>query len=359
MVPALCSIVLLSVLPTFSTAAFPPPQLPTLPMEKYQVDNGNGDAACPSSVDMVALQQARQMTMANYSALKEARDFEEFSDQMRRLWDVEDENIKVIVPKAGIYTGIEDVIEYITLVVGSINGGFAYYYNSVITDFEYFPTNSSYAFQVAQKAQFDCTVLPSPTDPGKCNTGEMDALAAHHITWKPCTALISQYVIGYDEQQNYLAMKGMTLTSICSKHERFCTGENQQFTSFLDCMSFMESIPAVSCEDEVFNGDNAICRFKHSIMIPFRPDIHCPHIGRETYACTDEACGGKLACGGKPGELLYTGGILPNGCSKECSLNSTDRKSRRNAKSTKSLKGNKSTKSPGDVVNTSRCASSW
>eukprot|EP01083_Nonionella_stella_P128045 387879_1 len=108
-------------------------------MEKYQVDNGNGDAACPSSVDMLALQQARQMTMANYSALKEARDFEEFSDQMRRLWDVEDENIKVIVPKAGIYTGIEEVIEYITLVVGSINGGFAYYYNSVISDFEYFP----------------------------------------------------------------------------------------------------------------------------------------------------------------------------------------------------------------------------
>ena len=339
----MCS-VLLSTLPAFSAAEFPPPQLPPpLPMERYRVDNG-GDDTCPSSIDMNKIQQARLMAIRRYSALKEAETFDEYSVEMRKLWDAEDENIKIIVPAAGTYTGIEAVIEYITLVVGSINGGFAYYYNSTISDFKNFPTNSSTAFQVAQKAQFFCTVLPSASDPGVCDTGEMDALALHHITWKPCTALISQYVIAYDEQQNYFATKGLTLTSVCNRHQRYCTGKNQQYADFIDCMSFMERIPSVSCTNAIFNGDNAICRFKHSLMVQFSPDVHCPHIGRETYACTDEDCGGVLTCDGKPGDITYTA-ILPNECSKDCSANSSS--------------NSKAKKSKGGKVNTSRCASSW
>jgi len=295
------------------------------------------------------------VTIAKYSALKEAESFEVYSAEMRTLWDVEDENIKIIIPQAGTYVGIEAVIEYITLVVGSINGGFAYYYGAATSNFEYFPTNSSYAFQVDQKSQFFCTVLPSATDPGVCETGEMDSLALHHITWKPCTALISQYVIAYDDQQNYFATKGMTLPSICNRHQRYCTGENQQYVDFIDCMSFMERIPSVSCENAIFNGDNAICRFKHSLMVQFNPAVHCPHLGKVTYACTDEDCGGDLTCDGKPGDITYTS-ILPDACSKDCGADS-----RRNNKSkkTKSSKNTKSGKSAIGEVNTSRCASSW
>jgi len=288
----LLSLVFLFKLP-FSIAEFPPPVLPNpLPMEKYQLDNGNGDAACPLSVDLIALGQARQTNLGKYSLLKEAQSFEEFEAGMKEIWDVEDEDIQVIVPAAGTYTGIEEVIEYISLVVGSLNNGFAYHYDSVISNLDYFPTNSSYAFQVAQKSQFYCTVLPSANGSGNCETGELESLSLHHVTWKPCTALIKQYVIAYDDQLYYLATKGASPVTICSRHERYCADDenNRQYDSFLDCMKFMESIPSVSCGAEIFNGDNVLCRFKHSFMTQFRPDVHCPHIGRETYACSDVGC---------------------------------------------------------------------
>ena len=127
----------------------------------------------------------------------------------------------------------------------------------------------------------------------------------------------------------------------------------------MDCMSFMESIPKVSCENEFLNGDNSVCRFKHSFMAQFRPDVHCPHMGRETYACSDVGCE-ELACGGTPGDIEFTG-ILPTECSEEC-MNERGRK----VKSWKGLKGNKGSKTSNkgsttsdDKVNTSRCASSW
>jgi len=367
MVPALCSL-LLSALPVLSAAESDSPPVvppPPLPMDRYQVDNG-GDVSCPASVDMGALQQARQVTLTKYSALKEAESFEVFSAKMRTLWDVEDENIKVIIPQAGTYVGIEKLTEYITLVVGSINGGYVYYYGASTSNFKYFPTNSSYAFQVNQKVQHLCTVPPSPTDPGVCDIGEMDSLALHHITWKPCTALISQYVIAYNDQMNYYAKIGMTLPSLCNRHQRYCTGENQQYVDFIDCMSFMESIPTVSCKNAIFNGNNSICRFKHSFMAQFNPAVHCPHLGKVTDVCTDEDCGGDLTCDGKPGETTYTA-ILPDACSKDCGAQSRrnpkfkKRNSRRNLKSkkTKSSKNPKSSKSAIGEVNTSRCASSW
>lgn len=331
----------------FSSAEYPPPTLPSpLTMEKYQVDNG-GDLSCPSDVNLEALQGARQIALAKYSNLKEARNFEEFDAGMREIWDVEDESIKVIVPAAGTYVGIESVIEYIALVVGSLNYGFAFYYNSIISDLEYFPTNSSYAFQVAQKAQFYCSALPSPdgSDLGNCETGEIDSLALHHITWKPCSSRISQYVIDYDNLQDYLAIKGASPESVCSRHERWCTGENKQYESFFDCMEFMESIPSVSCGSEKFNGDNMVCRFKHSFMLQFRPEKHCSHVGKESYVCDDAACEGDFerACEATPGDMYYTDVLKPS-CSKKCTRRVT-------AKSGKSDKRRK--------INTSRCANSW
>ena len=299
------------------------------------------------------------MNLGKYSLLKEAQSFEEFEAGMQEIWDVEDKDIQVIIPAAGTYTGIEQVIEYISLVVGSLNNGFAYYYDSVISNLgEYFPTNSSYAFQVAQKSQFYCTVLPSANDSGICETGAIDSLALHHVTWKPCTALIKQYVIAYDDQQNYLATKGASPVTVCTRHERYCADDenNKQFDSFLDCMNFMESIPSVSCGAEIFNGDNMLCRFKHSFMAPFRPNVHCPHLGRETYACSDVGCE-ELACGGAPGDIDFTG-VLPTECSEECK-NRRVRKVKGSKGGKKSKKSKKGGTTPDDEVNTSRCASSW
>lgn len=72
---------------------------------------------------------------------------------MSALWNVADSNIKVITPAAGIYTGIESIIEYITLVVEVANNGYLFFSESgSLSNFKYFPTNSSYSFESTQKA---------------------------------------------------------------------------------------------------------------------------------------------------------------------------------------------------------------
>lgn len=292
---------------TLVSAQYPIPVLRPLPMHKYQVESSvNGDLICPPTTNLTALTLARQGTIVQYSALKEARTFEDFEAGMRRLWDAADKNIKSIVPSAGTYTGIEEIIEYITLVVGSLNHGYVYFYNATTRDFVYFPNNASYSFISPQKSKFNCQKAPSNSDSGECETDELDSLSAHHISFKPCTALIKQYVIEYDNTQNYMALKGGSPVTVCARHNQFCKGENKQFKNFIDCMKFMERIPSVSCESEVLNGNSVACRFKHSFMLRFRPSVHCSHVGRNSTPCTDESCGNLSACDGKPGDATYT-----------------------------------------------------
>jgi len=349
------ALLLLAQLIPFAKGEWPPAVPPeVLPMEKHQVSNDNGDINCPASVDLKQLTLARQLVLIKYSNLKEAKSFEEFNAGMRELWDIDDPYIKIIVPVAGKYAGIESIVEYIALVVGSLNHGFAYYYDATISKLLYFPTNSSYAFEVNQKSQFYCTELPSASSAGNCETGEIASLAYHHITFKPCTPLISQYVVAYDQLQNYLAVKGSSPEIVCARHERWCTGDNKQYDDFFDCMEFMESIPSASC-GEAFNGDNAVCRFKHSFLIPFRPEIHCPHVSRETNKCSDDDCNGDFMCDGKPGEIRYSENLHEkcDACRspKFLKLKDGDKAS----KSTK--KGKKG--SQNLMVNTNRCANSW
>lgn len=54
--------------------------------------------------------------------------FDAYDKSMRKLCDESDPNIRVIIPAAGTYIGIEEVIEYISLVLGAVNNEYAYYY---------------------------------------------------------------------------------------------------------------------------------------------------------------------------------------------------------------------------------------
>lgn len=329
----------------FSSAQFEAPFLPPpLPMDIYPVENsGNGDLSCPLTVNMEALHNARMGTIAKYSALKEASSFEEYESGMRSLWDSVDEGIRVVVPAAGVYTGIASVIEYIALVVGVANDGFAHYYNSVPSNFQAFPNNSSYSFQVAQKAKFYCNSPPSNDNAGDCQSDEMDSLSLHHISFKPCTTLIKQYVVAYDHMQSYMATKGARAATVCSRHNQYCTGENSQFENFMECMHYMESIPFTTCGAIVFQGDSMLCRFKHSFMVRFRPEKHCPHIGRESLPCDDDDCLGDFgACEADPGDLSYTPRLHPRCC----------KSSKKVGKARKFRKANEAD------VNTSRCVNS-
>jgi len=179
--------------------AFPPPVQPVLSMDRYPVHGPpGGDAVCPPGTNATALAEARLATIARYSALKSAPDFDTYNRSMRALWDTADPAIRVVVPAAGVYTGIEDLLEYVTLVVGSLNGAYVYFAGGDVRSLAWTPSNASVSFAAAQTARYYCARPPTEADGGACETDEIPALTAHHVSFKPCTALLRQYVLEYD-----------------------------------------------------------------------------------------------------------------------------------------------------------------
>jgi len=47
------------------------------------------------------------------------------------------------------------------------------------------------------------------------------------------------------------------------------------YASFPDCVAFMNSIPYGTWDRA--NSNTVVCRQLHSLLTPFRPDVHCPH----------------------------------------------------------------------------------
>jgi len=57
-----------------------------------------------------------------------------------------------------------------------------------------------------------------------------------------------------------------------------CVGPNQNYDNFTDCYTFMKSIPQGSWYRA--NSNTFSCRQLHSLLTPYRPDVHCVHAGK-------------------------------------------------------------------------------
>lgn len=64
---------------------------------------------------------------------------------------------------------------------------------------------------------------------------------------------------------------------ICQIHGAFCTGANQQYANFTVCRNFMDTIPFGTFDHA--DSVSVVCKIVHMLLVPFRPTIHCPHIG--------------------------------------------------------------------------------
>ena len=101
------------------------------------------------------------------------------------------------------------------------------------------------------------------------------------------------------------------MIDICKYHDQYCKGTNKQFADFDECMTFMRSLPKISpaCGPAgALGGNSLMCRYKHHIMIPLNPSMHCYHIGRGLadphghVLCDDSECSNPAVLG--PPELL-------------------------------------------------------
>lgn len=76
---------------------------------------------------------------------------------------------------------------------------------------------------------------------------------------------------------------------ICSTHQQYCNGTNTQYSSFADCANFITSQIRFGASYEL-GMNTVLCRMVHENMIPYRPDVHCPHIGPTGGGmCVDDA----------------------------------------------------------------------
>jgi len=63
----------------------------------------------------------------------------------------------------------------------------------------------------------------------------------------------------------------------CARHNLYCTGANQQYATYDDCVAFMHTLTFGS--PDINQGNSTQCRWWHSILSKLRPSIHCPHVG--------------------------------------------------------------------------------
>ena len=111
-----------------------------------------------------------------------------------------------------------------------------------------------------------------------------------------------------------IAIKKLTAglaQSICTTSQTYCTGPNQQYSSASECLDYLtqnvrfgqayelgmstdnESLKTNSQReyaDYLIAGRNTLlCRSVHQNMVPLRPEVHCPHIGKTGGGyCTDD-----------------------------------------------------------------------
>ena len=68
------------------------------------------------------------------------------------------------------------------------------------------------------------------------------------------------------------------VTNICETHQAYCNGTNQQYANYSACYDFLTT--QVRFGEAYELGMNTIlCRSIHENMVPYRPSVHCPHIG--------------------------------------------------------------------------------
>ncbi|KPV78166.1 uncharacterized protein RHOBADRAFT_50669 [Rhodotorula graminis WP1] len=73
-------------------------------------------------------------------------------------------------------------------------------------------------------------------------------------------------------------MSRKAASQICPTAMQHCTGANQQYESYDECYEFLTEERRWG---EIYEGglDTTWCRYVHLNMVPFRPDVHCSHIG--------------------------------------------------------------------------------
>lgn len=71
---------------------------------------------------------------------------------------------------------------------------------------------------------------------------------------------------------------GLIAQSVCETASLYCNGTNTQYSSMTECETHLTEDVRFGSSYEL-GMDTLLCRMVHQNMVPFRPDVHCSHIG--------------------------------------------------------------------------------
>lgn len=67
-------------------------------------------------------------------------------------------------------------------------------------------------------------------------------------------------------------------SEICTTAETYCTGDNAQYSNATSCYEYLTQEVRFG-EAYELGRNTLLCRMVHQNMVPYRPSVHCPHIG--------------------------------------------------------------------------------
>lgn len=113
-------------------------------------------------------------------------------------------------------------------------------------------------------------------------------------------------------QSTIRALQKAIAKSICGTSQKYCKGENAQYKSESECLGFLtrevrfgaayelgsslffrkgwgELKGLLTCGFSHSGKNTLLCRMVHQNMVPYRPEVHCPHVGKEGGGyCVDD-----------------------------------------------------------------------
>ncbi|KAF2638785.1 hypothetical protein P280DRAFT_470831 [Massarina eburnea CBS 473.64] len=140
-----------------------------------------------------------------------------------------------------------------------------------------------------QFPSFDNITLPIVVDTWM-TWNEAKEVTQYDVTFRWFGFLLQTLVSSLNDNSKIapVTFKEMVANSVCATHTEHCTGANQQYDNAEACYKFLTEEIRVGDSFEL-GMNTLLCRNIHEIMVRFRPEVHCSHIGRSGGGqCADE-----------------------------------------------------------------------
>lgn len=186
----------------------------------------------------------------------------------------------------GVYKGVRQVVEYLAISISGVNHGL---WDAGTEPNPAAPGNFVFSNQEGSEISFLSAFQ------GAFLRGEWtyeDFVLGFRAQFRGCNTKFSKFIVppspGLGKFAEVFSETSVNSTrygidSICKIHDTYCANTPyQQWSSNAECKSFMSSLPIYTeqCGPlRPLGGNSLPCRFKHHLMVPSNPELHCAHMG--------------------------------------------------------------------------------